>query len=60
METVKAFPTDLPVDVMDQASADAAYLKLVQNPYQRVSGGYPHFDAGIIIKTGQKLYFDGK
>jgi len=35
------------------------YLLLDQTTHQHVSGGSPHFDGGVEIKAGQKLYFDG-
>jgi hypothetical protein len=34
-------------------------LLLDQSTEQHVVNGAPHFDAGVEIKAGQKLYFDG-
>ena len=36
-----------------------AYLKLDQTTPQTVDNGAPHFDGGLIIKSGQKLIMDG-
>ena len=43
----------------DEATLDGLYLKLDQTIHQHVTNGAPRFDAGIVIKTGQKLIFDG-
>ena len=39
---------------------DLRYLKLDQTSPQSVINNAPHFDEGIIIKTGKKLYLDGQ
>jgi hypothetical protein len=38
---------------------DSDYLKLDQTVPQRVINDAPHFDKGLIIRAGEKLYFDG-
>ena len=35
------------------------YLKLDQTIHQHVVNDAPHFDKGLIIKSGEKLIFDG-
>ena len=44
---------------MDGTVHDARYLKLDQTTEQDVDNGAPHFNGGIIIKSGQRLTFDG-
>ena len=44
---------------MDATVHDARYLKLDQTTPQSVENGSPRFQAGITIKAGQKLIFDG-
>jgi len=38
---------------------DGEFLSLDQTTPQTVTNGAPQFDGGIIIKRGQKIYFDG-
>ena len=42
-----------------QADADLRYLKLNQTVEQNVINGAPHFQGGIVLKSGTKLIFDG-
>ena len=37
----------------------SGYLLLDQSTHQHVINGAPQFDGGIILKSGQKLVFDG-
>jgi hypothetical protein len=43
----------------DVTSNDARYLKLDQTYPQAVDKGAPRFQKGLVIKAGEKLYFDG-
>jgi len=52
------------LDIIGQSTSDvtdndARYLRLFQGTAQTVTGGTPSFNGGIIIKSGQKLIFDG-
>jgi hypothetical protein len=38
---------------------DGLYLKLNQVIHQHVINGSPHFDGGVVLKSGQRLVFDG-
>lgn len=38
---------------------DDLYLKLNQAVHQHIINGAPHFDKGLVLKTGEKLVFDG-
>lgn len=41
------------------AEADALYLKLDQTTQQSVINDAPIFEKGLIIKAGERIYFDG-
>ena len=43
-----------------QTESDPLSLHLDQATHQHVINGSPRFDNGIIIKSGQKLIFDGE
>ena len=49
------------IDYVDLSTttANSKYLKLDQTIPQQVSNGSPEFNAGLTIKAGQPLYFDG-
>lgn len=52
------------LDVIGQSASDIVsdgllYLKLDQTTPQTVLNDAPNFSKGIIIKTGEKLIFDG-
>lgn len=61
----RRFPTDTAMEVVTPIIGDLSYLKLDQTTPQTVENGAPIFDAGlrsngaIILKSGQKLIFDG-
>ena len=42
------------------SSMEGCILLLDQSTEQHVENGAPHMDAGLEIKAGQKLYFDGE
>ena len=42
-----------------QAELDALYLKLNQSTPQDVINDAPHFQKGLVIKSGEHLTFDG-
>jgi hypothetical protein len=61
---MKINPLGKPFDMVGQTTADIAandllYLKLDQTTPQTVINDAPHFDKGIVIKSGEKLIFDG-
>lgn len=43
----------------DIAANDLLYLKLDQTTHQHIDNGAPHFDEGIEVKAGKRLYLDG-
>ena len=47
-------------DLVGMTSTElGAYLKLDQTTPQDIDNGAPTFNKGLIIKAGEKLYFDG-
>ena len=63
-EEHKINPTTGNLDKIGQTDSDVTendgrYLKLDQTVAQTVTKGTPTFANGIIIKAGQRLYFDG-
>jgi hypothetical protein len=43
----------------DISDADTAFLKLDQTTPQEIINGAPIFSKGLIIKAGERIYFDG-
>lgn len=49
------------LDMIGMTATEAGlYLKLDQSTPQTVDNGMPHFNKGLIIKSGEKLIFDGE
>ena len=57
---MKINPLGKPFDMVGMTTAEKGeYLKIDQTTPQTVDNGAPHFDGGLIIKSGQKLIMDG-
>jgi hypothetical protein len=43
----------------DISDADTAFLNLDQTTPQQIINGAPIFTQGLVIKAGERIYFDG-
>jgi hypothetical protein len=60
MAGAKLNPITGKIDMVGMTATEiAAYLKLDQTTHQHVINDAPRFDGGIVLKSGQKLIFDG-
>lgn len=59
MELAKHIKEHEALDVLDQDQADGRYFKLDQTTPQEIINGRPIFTQGLVIKEGERIYFDG-
>lgn len=59
MELAKHIKEHEALDVLDQDQSDARFFKLDQTTPQEIINGAPIFTQGLVIKAGERIYFDG-